>query len=82
MNTPEEYPPPSRPRASCWVYSPRTRSRVVSIARMRYDPKIYRVVDTEVERIVFRGPWRDCLAFAAGELEAPFMNQGRTEITG
>lgn len=75
MNTPEEYPPPSRPRASCWVYSPRTRSRVVSITRTRNDPKVYRVVDPYVERIVFRGPWRDVLDFAAGELEAPFMNE-------
>lgn len=75
MNTPEEYPPPTRPRASCWVYSPRTRSRVVSIARMYHAPKIHRVVDPDTERIVFRGTWKDCLAFAAGELEAPFMNE-------
>lgn len=77
MNTPEEYPPPSRPRAHCWVFCPRTTSRVVSITRSGGDPKSYRVVDPEVERIVFRGPWRDVLAFAAGDIAGPFMNESR-----
>lgn len=66
-----EYPAPKRPRALCWVSSPRTRSGVVEIGRKRNDPQRYDVVNPDNETIIFEGTWKEALAFTAGEDTQP-----------
>jgi hypothetical protein len=73
-----DYPPPARPRVHCWVDCNRVADGVVSITRIPSSPVSYQVANPDTGMTIFRGPWRDAVAFAAGELAAPFMNEPRT----